>query len=373
MALEHDTKWLRPGAFYSEAQGREKLNEFAGTWHDRPTWEKRAANIRAGILRGAGLERMPERTPLNPIRRGERRYDGYSVENVAFESMPGFFVIGNLYRPLPRRDGEKFPAVLVAHGHWEKPASMARFRPDEQYLAATLARSGAVVLTYDMVGFGESTQHEHRTDITLALQLWNSIRALDFLQSLPEVDADRIGMTGESGGGTQTFLATAVDGRIKVSAPVVMVSAHFFGGCQCESGMPIHHSPQHETNNVEIAALAAPRPLLLVSDGDDWTRNTPEVEFPYLKRVYSVYGKEDVVQYTHLPDEGHDYGPSKRAAVYPFLVRHLGLARAQGGFDGSRVTVEPREMMVVFDDSHPWPAHALRDPAAIRRLIQRPE
>jgi hypothetical protein len=362
--------WLRPGDYYTEAQGKAKLAEYAATWNDRAGWEKRAAAIRAGILRGAGLTTPPQRTPLNPIFRGERQHDGYSVENVAFESLPGFFVIGNLYRPLPRSAGQKFPAILAAHGHWDRPASFARFRPDAQYLVATLARSGAVVLTYDMVGFGESTQHEHRTDITLALQLWNSTRALDFLQSLPEVNGDAIGMTGESGGGTQTFMLTAVDDRIKVSAPVVMVSAHFFGGCVCESGMPIHRSAEHDTNNVEIAALAAPRPLLLVSDGQDWTRNTPTVEFPYLQRVYGLYpDAAGLVQNVHLPDEGHDYGKSKRAAVYPFLAKHLKLTRGDGAFDETKVTVEPREVKVVFDEAHPWPAHTVHDAEKIRAMI----
>ncbi len=345
--------WLSQGAFYTEEQGRAKLAEFGRTYSDRAGWEKRAKTIRAGILWGAGLDPLPERTPLKPVFRGERPHDGYSVENVAFESTPGFRVTGNLYRPWPRKAGDRYAAVLLAHGHSPDPATGGRFHESKQKLGGMLARAGAVVLAFDMVGYGEATQHEHKTDVTLRLQLWNGMRAVDFLESLPEVDRGRIGMTGESGGGTQTFVLTAVDPRIAVSVPVVMVSAHFFGGCECESGMPIHRSPTHETNNVEIAALAAPRPQLIVSDGADWTKNVPEVEFPYIRNVYRLCGAEAQVENLHLAKEGHDYGPSKRAGAYAFLGRHLGLdldriRNAAGEFDESPVTLDPRDALLVF-------------------------
>ena len=191
--------WLCPGAFHDEVQGWSKLREFGRLYNDRMGWENRARTIRKGILGGAGLDPLPPRTPLRPLLRGERPHDGYSVENVAFESTPGFFVTGNLYRPWPRWWRERHPAILLPHGH---SPGQGRFDETRQKLGAMLARAGAVVLAWDMVGFGESVQHEHPTDVTPRLQLWNSIRAVDFLQSLAEVDPARIGVTGESGGGT---------------------------------------------------------------------------------------------------------------------------------------------------------------------------
>jgi dienelactone hydrolase len=140
-----------------------------------------------------------------------------------------------------------------------------------------------------MLGYEDSKQCSHDIVSSLKLQTINSIRALDFLLELPSIDKNRIGITGESGGGTQTFLLSALDSRIKVSVPAVMVSAHFFGGCQCESGMPIHKKGiDYQTNNVEIAALTAPRPMLMISDGADWTQNTPKVEFPFLQKIYAL-------------------------------------------------------------------------------------
>jgi dienelactone hydrolase len=358
-----DEPQLCQGNYQTEEQAKAQLARFAQTYSNRAEWQERARVIRESILRGAELLPLPEKCPLKPIIHSERRHDGYTVANVAFESLPGVFVTGNLYRPSARTGS--FAAVLCTHGHWSDPDDYGRFRPDMQKRCATFARMGAVVLAIDMVGYGDwaNAGWEHRIPKVLKLQLWNCIRAIDFLTSLEGADPKRIAVTGASGGGTQTFLLTAVDDRIAVSVPVVMVSAHFFGGCVCESGMPIHKSRTHETNNTEIAALAAPRPQLIISDGGDWTKNVPEVEFPYIRNVYRLYGAEDRVANLHLPDEGHDYGWSKRVGAYKFLAKHLGLSLEDvvdrdGRIDESPVVIEPKESLYVFNADHPRPSYA---------------
>jgi pimeloyl-ACP methyl ester carboxylesterase len=287
-----------------------------------------------------------------------RKEDGYTVENVAFESLPNFWVTGNLY--LPATVKGKIAGVLCPHGHLPDN----RMLEPTQKRCAAQARMGAAVFAYDMVGYGESTPVPHLHSEALRLQTYNSMRAVDFLLSLGIVDEKRLGVTGESGGGTQSFLLAAVDPRIAVSVPVVMVSAGFYGGCVCESGMPIHKSADFETDNVEIAASIAPKPQLIISDGDDWTKNVPRVEFPYMQRVYALMGAPDNVENAHFANEKHDYGPSKRTAMYPFMAKHLGLdlskiCDANGKVDESFVKVHERSELLVFPPDRPRPNRAL--------------
>ncbi|GAB4001380.1 hypothetical protein GCM10028807_57550 [Spirosoma daeguense] len=361
---------LCQGAFFTEKQGADSLNAFAKKHQDKASWETRAALIRQGLRDGMTLPDRPAFAPLEPIRHSVRELNGYTVENVAFESLPGIFVTGNLYKPL--NPTGKSPGILCPHGHM---ASLdARLKEYTQQRCATLARMGAVVFTYDMLDYGDSKQCSHKLPSALKLQTLNGLRSLDFLTSLAEVDTSRIAMTGESGGGTQTFVLAALDQRIKVSVPVVMVSSFFFGGCSCESGMPIHKRPTHQTSNVEIAALAAPRPMLLVSDGKDWTKNTPTVEFPYIQNIYGYYDAKDKVENVHLITEGHDYGPSKRMAAYRFLAKQLNLdlnrVLKNGEIDESINTpLEPTKLQV-FNAEYPRPARAVVGDEAVMTLLK---
>jgi len=356
------------GNYQTEEQAKEQLARFAATYSTQAEWQQRAQRIRDGILRGAELLPLPKRCPLNPILHSRREHDGYTVENAAFESLPGVFVTGNLYRPT--KGTGPFAGVLCPHGHWSDPNDYGRVRPEMQKRCATFARMGAVVFAYDMVGYGDWAHAgwKHDRPDALKLQLWNSIRAVDFLTSMKDVDPKRIAVTGASGGGTQTFLLTAVDDRVAVSIPVVQVSAHFFGGCVCESGLPIHKAKGYETSNVEIAACAAPRPLMLISDGKDWTKNTARVEYPYIRNVYGLFGAADNVECLHLAKEGHDYGWSKRVGAYKFLSKHLGLCLANviddsGSINEEFVAFEPKAGLYVFDENHPRPSYAV-DPNA---------
>ena len=311
-------------------------------------WLGRAAKLRTHILVSTGIWPLPEKTPLKPMLSKPLKRQNYSIQNVALETFPGFFLPGNLYRPLGGRG--PFPALLSPHGHWEKgrledsPTSSVPGR------AINFALQGYVVFTYSMIGYNETanqpdwmefaharTLNPLRFDRTralsqssqqrvselwgfspLGLQLWNSQRALDFLASLPEVDEERIGMTGASGGGTQTFLLTAIDPRIQVAAPVNMISAHFQGGCICENAALL----RLDMHNIDIGALAAPRPLLMVSTSGDWTKNTPRVEFPAIQAIYRLFEAEERVANVHL-DYEHNYNQESREAVYSFFSRWL--------------------------------------------------
>ena len=296
-------------------------------FHTRTEWLGRAKYLREHILVSTGLWPMPERTPLNAHIFGRIERVGYSVEKVYFESYPGFYVVGNLYRPLNKKGA--CPAILNPHGHWPN----GRFEDSE--LASipgrciNFALQGYVAFSYSMMGYDEGAlqiQHqalagdkEQLWGISpMGIQLWNSIRAMDFVTSLPDVDPNRVGVTGASGGGTQTFMLYAVDERVKVAAPVNMISLHMQGGCICENCPNL----RLDASNVEIGALMAPRPLLLISTSGDWTCDTPLMEFPAIRNIYRLLDSETHVANVPFNYE-HNYNKDSREAVYPWFARWL--------------------------------------------------
>lgn len=323
----------------------------------RAEWETRAAHLRKQIQFAAGLLPMPEKRPLGVQVFGRIERKGYTVEKVLLETMPGFYLGGNLYRPLGRSG--PFPAIVSPHGHW------AYGRLENTNLASipgrciNLARQGFVVFSYDMVGYDDTMQMPHvatgkREQLwgfgLLGMQLWDSIRAIDFLETIPDVDRERIGATGASGGATQILMLQAIDDRIKFSSPVNMISSIYQGGSPCENAPLLRIG----TNNMEIAALMAPRPMLMVSTTQDWTKNTPRVEFPAMQAMYRLYDKEVNVQ-TYEVDAPHNYNRESREAVYRFFAKTvLGADPKSPDFAEKGFTPEkPNDLLALFNRTLP--------------------
>lgn len=337
---------------WSKADGWAELDRIASQYRNKEEWLLRKDSLKREILKALELEHIPVFSDNKPIITSERLYNGYSVCNVAIPVLPGVYFCGSLYKPLQHKG--KIPVILSPDGHWPQQ----RYRPDCQYRCAALARMGAMSFSYDLLAWGESQlqfpYEDHRKSLAMTMQILASFKILDYLLALPDADTNRVGISGGSGGGTLTIMVTALDNRIKVSAPVVSVSSYFYGGCPCESGMPVH-ACGNGTDNVEIAAMAAPRPQLLISDGGDWTANMPEHDFPYLQKIYSYFGQDKNVENVHLPDETHDFGINKRTAVYHFMAKKLGLnlqtiLDKKGNVDESSITIEKESNMYVFGE-----------------------
>jgi hypothetical protein len=372
---------------------------FTPAFETRDAWLSRRAALRTQVLVAVGLWPMPARTPLAPVVHGRIDRDGYTIEKVFFASLPGHYVSGNLYRPVgnPSARGAALrrPAVLSPHGHWENGRLLERSGKDAQALVdkgaertieaarfplqarlANLARLGFVVFQYDMVGYADSKPLVHREGFAdaealmrlqsnMGLQTWNSLRALDFVASLPDVDPSRMAMTGESGGGTQTLLLSAIDDRLAAAFPSVMVSGAMQGGCVCENAPLLRIG----TNNIELAALFAPKPIGL-SAANDWTRDLFSLGLPELKTIYRLFDAEDRVTARFMPFEHGDHLPS-RELMYNLFSTHLhpDAAPAAPIVEPAFTPVPPADLSV-FDATHPRPAD-VAGVAEVRRYLTR--
>ncbi len=344
-------------------------------------WDAEAGRVRRQLEVATGLWPAWPRGPIKPVIHGRVDRGDYTVEKVYFASLPGHYVTGSLYRPKKSRG--RRPGILCPHGHWpqgrfhdagagsaaaqlkqgaEKFESGARF--PLQARMVQLARMGCVVFHYDMVGYADSGALPHRSGFgdvqavlrlqnLMGLQTFNSIRAVDFLESLPDVDKKKIAVTGASGGGTQTFMLCALDPRPSVAFPAVMVSTGMQGGCVCENCCFLRPG----INNITIAALFAPRPMAL-SGANDWTIDIETKGLPELKAVYGLYGKADLVHAKCYPHFGHNYNQVSREMMYSWMntFLKLGLDEPIRERDFKPIAVSD---LKVFDAEHPLPGDAM--------------
>ncbi len=327
-------------------------------------WDQRAEYVRRQLLVACGLWPMPARPAIEATIHGKVDRGDYTVEKVYFESHPGLYVTGSLYRP--KNATGKRPTIISPHGHWAngrfhdhgeakiKTEITSGAETDDvggrhplQARCVQLARMGCVVFLYDMLGVADNTvlsgglihgfskqrpdlstperwglfsaQSELRCLNALGLQTWNSIRILDWITTLPDVDPDKIGVTGASGGGTQTFMLGAVDPRPKALFPAVMVSTAMQGGCTCENATYLRVN----TGNIEFAAMIAPRPLGMTA-ANDWTRELETKGLPELKQHYAMLNVPDRVRGKHYPFE-HNYNKVSRQMMYEFFKDALAL------------------------------------------------
>ena len=341
--------------------------------YTKAEWTEKASALRQQIRVANGLVPTHELTPLNAEIFGKIEREDYSVEKVYFEPFPGFFTTGNLYRPLGKSG--PFPGIVSPHGHWGRGRLENIERGSIPGRCINFAKQGYVIFAYDMLGYNDSgKQIDHRyggaqEDLwglsAMGLQLQNSIRSIDFLESLSDVDNERIGCTGASGGGTQTFILTAVDERIKVSAPVNMISATMQGGCICENAPNL----RLDASNLEIGALMAPRPLLLVSATGDWTVKTPTVEYPAIRSIYAHFDAEDKVHQVQV-DAEHNYNKESREAVYAWFAKWFLDEADASAFKEVAFEVEPDDDLLVFSERE-LPAHALKQAAFLPAWIHR--
>lgn len=348
-------KYYEP-ARRTDADGEKMLAWLSSLYSDKASWEQRRDSLRREVRERLTIdEALAARVGAKPVFSKVRKYDGYTVRNFYLETQPGLYVCGSIYAPDSKG---QHPLIICPNGHFGN----GRYNKEQQKRLATLARMGAICVDYDLYGWGESElqvgSEAHMTARAHVVQAMNGISILDFMMEQKDVDPTRVGVNGGSGGGTQTVLLSVLDDRYTAACPVVSLASHFDGGCPCESGMPIQRSGGG-TCNAELAAAFAPRPMMVVSDGKDWTHTVPELEYPYLQRIYGFYGADDKVGNVHLPEEGHDFGPNKRNAVYDFFIETFGLDRSK--LDESLVTIEPFEAMYSFGpDGSAMPANAIR-------------
>ena len=341
-----------------EAEGKMMLDWLSTLYNNKEEWEARRDTLRKEVRQRLELDAfldscvtIPTGKPSGIVERPVilskvRKHDGYTTQNICIELTPGQHLFGTIYaydgKSQKLKAKSQKPLIICPDGHWPY-----RYRKDEQQRLGTLARMGAVCVDFDLYGWGESEKEvgaeAHHTSRAHVYQAACGYVLLDYmLTHRKDIDPKRVGVMGGSGGGTHTVLLSLLDDRVTASAPVVHLASHFDGGCPCESGKPVQLAAGG-TCEPELAAIMAPKPMLIVSDGGDWTSSVPTLEFPYLQRIYGFYGASDKVRNVHLPNERHDFKENKRQAVYDFFIDVFGLDRTM--LDESKVTIEAEDTL----------------------------
>lgn len=323
-----------------EEEGRQMLDYLSTLYSNKAEWEARRDSLRREVRQRLELDAFLDSCVLGkPLLSKIRKHDGYTTQNICIELTPGQHLFGTIYASTMKG---KHALIVCPDGHWPM-----RYRKDEQQRLGTLARMGAVCVDFDLYGWGESEKEvgaeAHHTSRAHVYQAACGYILLDWmLKNHKDIDPERVGVMGGSGGGTHTVLLSLLDERVTASAPVVHLASHFDGGCPCESGKPVQLAAGG-TCEPELAAVMAPKPMLIVSDGGDWTSSVPTLEFPYLQRIYGFYGAKEQVRNVHLPNERHDFRENKRNAVYDFFIDVFGLDRTM--LDESKIEIEPDEQL----------------------------
>lgn len=389
-----------PTAPSSSRPLRELYTDFFPLHHDGPitpqTWAAHKQDVRDRVLLASGLFPLPTKTPLNAVVYGRVERDDYTIDRVFFESFPGHYVTGSLYLPKnPPKDG-RMPGILSPHGHWPQGRFMdlgldsaamkeqlaigaERFesgaRAPLQARCVQLARMGCAVFFYDTLGNADSIQiPDHRSgrrpdlngtepgtyglyspmaDLRLqsnfGLQTWNSVRALDFILTVPGVDPARLSVTGASGGATQAMMLAAIDDRLATAFPCVMVSTAMQGGCTCENASYLRINQ----GNIDIAAAFAPKPMGLTT-ADDWTKELDTKGYPDLKNVWKSLGRPENLLATFNTHWKHNYNHVSRTTMYGFMNQHFQLGFKAPVLERSFVVSSPEEA-TVWTKAHPKP------------------
>ena len=320
--------------------GTKLIKWLSSLYSDKSAWEARKDTLKKEVRMQLEIDKLLPLCSNEPPKYSKiRKFDGYTVQNFRLKTVNGHTVCGSIYSPITKG---KHPLIICPNGHFAN----GRYGEVQQLRLGTLARMGAICVDYDLWGWGQSAdevgKEAHQTAEAHIMQAINGIRILDWMICRKDVDTKRIGVNGGSGGGTQTVLLTVLDDRYTACNPVVSMSSWFDGGCPCESGMPIQLSGGG-TCNAELAAMFAPRPMMIVSDGGDWTSTTPELEYPYLQKIYNFYDAKQNISNIHLPNERHDFGPNKRNAVYKFFIDTFGLDASK--LDENKITIEDEEAL----------------------------